>query len=219
MQFIYAVVVAAAGILATAILALVSNSSFLVAILFAVISWGGIVGLSVFALVLREQGEIRTLELSATLIQAFGVLSLVVGIGIALAGFVKGDIRVVDASFSEFAPLVTPVLEALVSSGLGLLAAAILVAIEEHKYEVPDGDVFGGIGGGFGGFGGGSFGGMPDLGPIKGEIEKLVTTLGAANVEASKIKPALADFGRLIEQVGVILTATSRFFDDKPGGP
>ena len=177
--------------------------------LFPVASWGGMLGLSIFALHMRRKNKI-TLDLCATLIQALGIFSLLIGMGIAMAGFTKGDVQFVDGTFSEFAPLVTPLIEALVSVGFGMLVSATLLSIEEIRYGAGSVGTSGGVGGVAGGVGGFPPGFNPAA--VAAEVRQLTEALKLANAEATKLGPTLKGFTDLLTQVGMLLTETSRFF-------
>ena len=183
--------------------------------LFPIVSWGGIVWLSILAFAMRRDGRLR-LGLAALIVQGFGVFSLMVGLAISLGGISADSVHIVDGSFREFAPVITPVTEAFIASGLAILVAVSLRASEDLIFKMRgrrgSGSLFGESDGLWESPRSASIGDSAAMATLRREVTAMSETIQAVNVEAQKIAPALQGFSSLLEQVGRLLSTLDRFF-------
>lgn len=108
-------------------------------ILFGLGVLGGLLLLFLSAIGLRARGIPRfDMMVAAEVIVAYGILSLVLGLALAISNVLRSDVTQGGIQLAELQPLLTPFVEGLVAAGVAPLAAVALRQLEVLKYGVPE---------------------------------------------------------------------------------
>lgn len=108
-------------------------------VLFGLGVLGGLLLLVVSAIGLRARRIPRfDMMVAAEVIVAYGILSLVLGLALAISNVLRSDVTQGGIQLEELRPLLTPFVEGLVAAGVAPLAAVALRQLEVLKYGAAE---------------------------------------------------------------------------------